>query len=271
MKNKFKEIEVNINPQGVCEITLNRPDKHNAMSRKMIDELEEAGQYLKTQDSIRLVFLQANGKTFCAGGDLNWMKDQEKKSKEGKLVEARALAKMLATMNSLPMPLISIVSGSAFGGGLGLISVSDTVIVSQASKFGLTETRLGLIPATIGPFVIKKLGESYGRNVFFSGKIFDAELAYKMGLVHYVCKDKKEIQLLKLQEIDNILKCSPDAIKKSKELLKSLTGEKAENFFEITTNILANSWESEEGKQGIKAFFDKKPAPWVKKGESNGQ
>ena len=102
-KNKFKEIEVNINSQGVCEVTLNRPDKHNAMNRKMIDELEEAGQYLKTQESIRLVFLQANGKTFCAGGDLNWMKEQEKKSKEGKLVEARALAKMLATMNSLSM------------------------------------------------------------------------------------------------------------------------------------------------------------------------
>ena len=85
MKNKFKEIEVNINPQGVCEITLNRPDKHNAMSRKMINELEEAGQDVKTQDSIRLVFLQANGKTFCAGGDLNWMKEQEKKSKEEKL------------------------------------------------------------------------------------------------------------------------------------------------------------------------------------------
>ena len=270
MKNKFKEIEVNINATGVCEIILNRPDKHNAMNRRMIDELEEAGQYLAKLDSARVVFLQANGTTFCAGGDLNWMKDQEKKPKEGKLVEAKALAKMLATMNTLPMPLISIVSGSAFGGGLGLISVSDTVIVSQNSKFGLTETRLGLIPATIGPFVIKKLGESFGRNVFFSGKIFDANLAYKMGLVHYVCEDKKEIDLLKSQEIDNILKCSPEAIKKSKELLKNLTGEKAENFFELTTDILANSWDSKEGKEGIQAFFEKRPAPWVKKGENNG-
>ena len=111
MKNNFKEIEVRIDSSGVCEITLNRPDKHNAMNRNMIDELEEAGQYVKTQDSIRIVFLEANGKTFCAGGDLNWMKDQEKKTKEGKLVEARALAKMLATMNALPMPLVSIIYG----------------------------------------------------------------------------------------------------------------------------------------------------------------
>ena len=270
MKNKFEEIEVNVDSLGVCEIILNRPDKHNAMNRRMIDELEETARYLTVHESARLVFLQANGTTFCAGGDLNWMKDQEKKSKEGKLVEARALAKMLATMNALPMPLISIVSGNAFGGGLGLISVSDTVIASEASKFGLTETRLGLIPATIGPFVIKKLGESFGRNVFFSGKIFDANLAYKMGLVHYVCGDKKEIDLLKSQEIDNILKCSPHAIKKSKELLRNLTGEKVEKFFELTTNILANSWESEEGKQGIQAFFEKRPAPWVKEGETNG-
>ena len=270
MKNKFEEIEVSVNSLGVCEIILNRPNKHNAMNRRMIDELEETARYLTTHESARLVFLQANGTTFCAGGDLNWMKDQEKKSKEGKLVEARALAKMLATMNALPMPLISIVYGHAFGGGLGLISVSDTVIASEASKFGLTETRLGLIPATIGPFVIKKLGESFGRNVFFSGKIFDANLAYKMGLVHYVCEDKKEIDLLKSQEVDNILKCSPHAVKKSKELLRNITGEKAENFFELTTNILANSWESEEGKQGIQAFFEKRPAPWVKKGETNG-
>ena len=270
MKNKFEEIEVSVNSLGVCEIILNRPNKHNAMNRRMIDELEETARYLTVHESARLVFLQASGTTFCAGGDLNWMKDQEKKSKEGKLVEARALAKMLATMNALPMPLISIVSGNAFGGGLGLISVSDTVIASESSKFGLTETRLGLIPATIGPFVIKKLGESFGRNVFFSGKIFDANLAYKMGLVHYVCEDKKEIDLLKSQEIDNILKCSPHAIKKSKELLRNLTGEKAEKFFELTTNILANSWESEEGKQGIQAFFENRPAPWVKKGDYNG-
>ena len=270
MKNKFEEIEVSVNSLGVCEIILNRPNKHNAMNRRMIDELEETARYLTTHESARLVFPQANGTTFCAGGDLNWMKDQEKKSKEGKLVEARSLAKMLTTMNALPMPLVSIVSGSAFGGGLGLISVSDTVIASEASKFGLTETRLGLIPATIGPFVIKKLGESFGRNVFFSGKIFDATSAYRMGLVHYVCKEKKEIELLKSQEIDNVLKCSPRAIKKSKELLRNLTGEKAENFFELTTNILANSWESKEGKQGIQAFFEKRPAPWVKKGENNG-
>ncbi len=254
----------------VATIEIQRPP-HNFFDYSLIQQIADAMETIDEDKNLRCVVLCAQGKSFCAGGDLNWMKDQEKKSKEGKLVEARALAKMLATMNSLPMPLISIVSGSAFGGGLGLISVSDTVIVSQTSKFGLTETRLGLIPATIGPFVLKKLGESYGRNVFFSGKIFDAELAYKMGLIHYVCKDIKEIQSLKLQEIDNILKCSPDAIKKSKELLKSLTGEKAENFFEITTNILANSWESEEGKQGIKAFFERKPAPWVKKGESNGQ
>ena len=270
MKNKFKEIKLNINSIGVCEITLDRPDKHNAMNRSMIDELEEVGQYLMTLDNVRLVFLQANGKSFCAGGDLNWMKEQEKKTKEGKLFEARALAKMLGTMNSLPIPLISIVSGNTFGGGLGLISVSDTVIATNTSKFGLTETRLGLIPATIGPFVINKLGESFGRNVFFSGKIFDAEFAYRMGLVHYVCKDVEEIEFLKLQEIDNILKCSPEAIKKSKELLKSLSGQKPEEFFELTTNILAESWESKEGKQGIQAFFEKRPAPWVKKGENHG-
>ena len=160
MKNKFEEIEVSVNSLGVCEIMLNRPNKHNAMNRRMIDELEETARYLTVHESARLVFLQASGTTFCAGGDLNWMKDQEKKSKEGKLVEARALAKMLATMNALPMPLISIVSGNAFGGGLGLISVSDTVIASEGSKFGLTETRLGLIPATIGPFVITKCARS---------------------------------------------------------------------------------------------------------------
>ena len=183
---EFSTIKLSVNDKGLASITLSRPEKHNAMNRQMIDELKNAALQITTTKDIRLVLLRAEGRTFCAGGDLNWMKEQEKKSKEGKLVEAKALATMLGSMNSLPVPLISIVEGNAFGGGLGLIAVSDTVIASFNAKFGLTETRLGLIPATIGPFVIKKLGESFGRNLFFSGKIFDSKTAYKTGLVHYI-------------------------------------------------------------------------------------
>ena len=179
------------------------------------------------------------------------------------MLEARALATMLGSMNSLPVPLISIVEGNAFGGGLGLIAVSDTVIASSNAKFGLTETRLGLMPATIGPFVMKKLGESHGRNLFFSGKIFDAMTAHKSGLVHYFCEDTQEIETLVDSEISNIMKCAPGAIRKSKELSQKLSGERPEEFLDLTINILADSWESTEGKEGIKAFFEKSKAPWV--------
>jgi methylglutaconyl-CoA hydratase len=229
----------------------------------MIDELTEAALYLTESENVRLVLLRAEGKTFCAGGDLNWMKEQELKTKGGKLIEAKALANMLGSMNSLPMPLISIVEGNSFGGGLGLISVSDTVIALNDAKFGLTETRLGLIPATIGPFVMKKLGESFGRNLFFSGKIFDAFLAYKSGLIHYLCENTDQIESLVNSEIENIMKCAPGAIRKSKKLCKDLAGNRPEDFLEETINILADSWESEEGKEGIKAFFEKSKAPWV--------
>ena len=157
---ELSTINFDVDKRGVAKITLSRPEKHNAMNRQMIDELKDVAFQITASHNIRLVILRAEGQTFCAGGDLNWMKEQEKKPKEGKLLEARALATMLGSMNSLPVPLISIVEGNAFGGGLGLIAVSDTVIASSNAKFGLTETRLGLIPATIGPFVMKKLGES---------------------------------------------------------------------------------------------------------------
>ena len=260
---EFSTIKLSVNDKGLASITLSRPEKHNAMNRQMIDELKNAALHITTTKDIRLVLLRAEGRTFCAGGDLNWMKEQEKKSKEGKLVEAKALATMLGSMNSLPVPLISIVEGNAFGGGLGLIAVSDTVIALSNAKFGLTETRLGLIPATIGPFVIKKLGESFGRNLFFSGKIFDTKTAYKTGLVHYYCESIEEIELFVNSEIDNIMKCAPGAIRKSKELSMQLSGQRPEDFLDLTTNILAESWESKEGKEGIKAFFEKSKAPWV--------
>lgn len=260
---ELSTINFDVNEKGVAKITLSRPEKHNAMNRQMIDELKDVASEITESHNIRLVILRAEGQTFCAGGDLNWMKEQEKKPKEGKLLEARALATMLGSMNSLPVPLISIVEGNAFGGGLGLIAVSDTVIASSNAKFGLTETRLGLIPATIGPFVMKKLGESYGRNLFFSGKIFDARTAHKSGLVHYFCEDTQEIETLVDSEISNIMKCAPGAIRKSKELSQKLSGERPEEFLDLTINILADSWESTEGKEGIKAFFEKSKAPWV--------
>ena len=261
---ELSTINFNVSDKGVGKITLSRPEKHNAMNRQMIDELKVVASQITASHNIRLVILRAEGQTFCAGGDLNWMKEQEKKPKEGKLVEAKALATMLGSMNSLPVPLLTIVEGNAFGGGLGLIAVSDTVISASNAKFGLTETRLGLIPATIGPFVMKKLGESYGRNLFFSGKIFNARTAHKSGLVHYFCDDNQEIETLVDSEISNIMKCAPGANAITKEIVLSTRNLSREEMIQFAAKGFAKSMLSDEGMEGISSFIEKRKPKWSK-------
>jgi hypothetical protein len=149
-----KTLMISIDERGVARLTLTREDKHNAMSAEMIDELTEAASALGSDGRVRVVVLAGAGKSFCAGGDLEWMRAQFKASRAERIAEARRLAMMFKALNELPKPLIGCVHGSAFGGGIGLISVCDTVIASEAARFGLTEVRLGLIPATISPYVV---------------------------------------------------------------------------------------------------------------------
>ena len=159
-------IDISVDERGVATLTLAREDKHNALSAQMIAELTEAAERLGSDPAVRVVVLSGAGGMFCAGGDLNWMKAQIEADGATRAREAEKLAQMLGALNRLPKPVIGRIEGAAFGGGVGLASVCDVAVCAPETKFGLTETRLGLIPATIGPYVIARMGEGAARRVF---------------------------------------------------------------------------------------------------------
>ena len=169
--------------RGVARLVLNRPEKHNAMSGVMIGELSAAAAELAADDSVRVVVLTGAGDSFCAGGDLGWMRAQMEADSMSRGAEAGRLAAALGALNRLPKPLIGRIQGQAFGGGIGLMSVCDVAVGLRGAKFGLTETRLGLIPATIGPYVLARMGEAMARRVFMSARLFDADEAVRLGLL----------------------------------------------------------------------------------------
>jgi methylglutaconyl-CoA hydratase len=250
----YNTIEVSTDARGIATLTLARPEKHNAMNSQMMTEITAATQVLAADDKVRAVVLAAHGKSFCAGADLNWMRAQAVQDRAGKIAEARVLANMLAGLNALPKPLIARVEGNAYGGGIGLMAVCDIVVAVNTTRFALTETKLGLIPATIGPFVLRRMSETYARQVFFTAKPFDTELALRAGLVSAICA-ADEMDACIEAEIKPILQTAPGAVAEAKALLQQMQGRNVENDIEMTVNALANRWETDEAQQRIAAFF----------------
>ena len=258
---EFQTIILDIDDFGIANLTLNRPDKHNAMNAEMIAELSEAAKLCASDPAIRAVVLRANGKSFCAGGDLAWMRAQADADRAGKIKEASALSSMLLDLYKLPKPLIAVVQGAAYGGGIGLMSVCDIVLADPKCKFSLTETKLGLIPATIGPFVVKRLGEGAARQIFFSGKLFDAADAQKLGLVSSVTDDLEQAVAM---EIKSILKTAPQASARAKALCLKLSGGVSKEDIDHSIEALADAWESDEAQHGISSFFAQTKPDWAK-------
>lgn len=261
----FETIRLDIDAPGIATVTLARPDKHNAMNARMIRELTEAAAALAGDNSARAVILAAEGRTFCAGGDLNWMREQAGKDRAGKMEEARALAGMLGAWNALPKPVVARVQGAAYGGGLGLMAVADIAICADDATFALTETRLGLIPATIGPFVVAKLGAAFARQVFFNAKPFGPDFALRCGLVARVAP-AGDLDAAARDESEAFLACAPGAVADAKALARRLAAGDPADLAEMTAGALADRWETEEARAGIAAFFAKEPPPWRRDG-----
>jgi methylglutaconyl-CoA hydratase len=259
----FNNIRLEQDKRGVATLTLNRPDKHHAFNAEMIAEMTEAAELLKSDEAVRVVVLAAEGPSFCAGGDLMWMKAQYDADRAGKITEATHLAMMLKAFHDLPKPVIARVQGQAFGGGLGLMAVADQVIAVDDTRFALTETKLGLIPATIGPFVIAKIGGAKARSVFITGSMMTAEQACHLGLVsHVVSRDGLDDALAR--EVNTALKAAPGAMARAKAMLRQITSPNLDAEIALAIDHLADCWESEETQEGIAAFFDKTPPPWLK-------
>ena len=254
----FETLLFNQDKRGVVSLTLNRPEKRNALSAKMIEELTDFTSML-TPDT-RAVVIQGAGKLFCAGGDLDWMNNQIKADRLTRISEARKLAMMLRALNEIPVPLIGKLHGAAYGGGVGLACVCDFVISSSNVKFGFTETRLGLIPSTIGPYVVGKMGEAKAREVFMSGQIFNEVEAKKLNIVSEISENLDQSVE---SHLNPYLQTAPKAVGEAKALLRSLGPRIDEQVIEGTIERLADIWEGEEASHGIDAFLNKTKPRWI--------
>lgn len=258
----METIRIETDHRGVATLWLARADKHNALSARMIDELTEAASTLGTDPEVRAVVLAAEGRTFCAGGDLAWMQEQMRADAATRRQGARRLATMLNAMNELPKPLIGRVHGNAFGGGVGMISVCDLAIGVHGARFGLTETRLGLIPATISPYVLARMGEDKARRVFMSARIFEAAEALALNLLASVV-DAEDLDAAVEDEVVPYLSVAPGAVAEAKHLARALGPRIDEAVIEDTVDRLIRVWEGSEATEGIAAFFDRRPPPWA--------
>ncbi len=258
----YETITLTTDARGIATLTLNRPEKHNVLNAQMIDEITAVTGEIAADGAIRAVILSGGtAKSFCAGGDLGWMREQMSADRATRMSEARKLADMLQGLNSLPKPLIGRVHANAFGGGVGLISVCDVAIGVEGAKLGLTETRLGLIPATISPYVIARMGESRARRVFMSGRIFEAAEAKELGLLARVVMPEAVDAIIE-REVAPYLTASPTAVAASKALARSLGPVIDDAIIDDTVNRLADTWETDDAREGIAAFFEKRPARW---------
>jgi len=256
------ELAVEVDGRGVATVTLNRVEKHNALSSALIAGLTEAAARLGADPEVRVVVLTGAGESFCAGGDLDWMRAQMAADGATRGAEARKLAAMLGALNTLPKPLIGRVQGQAFGGGVGLISVCDIAVGVETARFALTETRLGLIPATIGPYVAARLGEAAARRVFLSGRRFDAAEAVALGLLSRAVP-AEALDAATEAEVAPFLACAPGAVARAKALLRRLGPVIDEAAVEDSIAALVACWEDDEALEGIGAFFERRKASWV--------
>ncbi len=252
----------NVNSCGVAEITLNRPEIRNAFDDKLISQLTDRFKQAESTPEVRVILLNATGKHFSAGADLNWMKGMVNASIEENLADAKRLAQLMFTINHNKKPVVTRVQGAAFGGAIGLIACSDIIIADKDSKYALSEVKLGLSPATISPYVIDAIGQRRARHLFLTGEVFDAEKAMEIGLVSEIVpttslNDRTE------QIIALLLTNGPIALTKTKSLIEHVAKSvRDQQLTDYTCQLIADLRVSEEGQEGLSAFFEKRPPQW---------
>ena len=247
----------------VFRITMNRPRVHNAFNAAMIRELTEAFRMAKDDGEVRVVVLTGSGESFCAGADLNWMREIIHYSYEQNLAESLQVAELMKAIYVLPKPTLARINGAVIGGGTGLLSACDIAVASDKARFGLSEIKIGLIPAAIGPYVIRRIGESAAHELFLTGERFDARRALEVGLVNRVVPhenlDVAVDEILRL-----LLGSAPEAMAKCKELLQKVPAMTLEEAKGFTAEMIARLRVSSEGQEGMASFLEKRKPRWAK-------
>ncbi len=263
----YQTLKADLDSRGVLTVSLNRPEIRNAFNETLIEELGTVFGKDALKPEVRIVVFKGEGPVFSAGGDLNWMKKSVDLTYDENLKDTRILSQMFATLNECPKPVIGAVHGAAIGGGVGLVSICDYVIATQETQFSLSEVRLGIVPACIGPFVISKIGATHARSLFISAERFLAPKAKEIGLIHEVVKDQTELSGAVDRLLGNMLQCGPNAMSVAKRLVLDLSWPERRiqqaDYLEYVSKTLADLRISKEGQEGLRAFLEKRKPSWI--------
>ena len=259
-------------PDGViARVTLARPDVHNAFDASVIAELRAtfAGLAREDPDQLRVVVLAGDGPSFCAGADVSWMRAAMALDVEGNEQDAMAMADMFETIDTCPVPVIARVHGAALGGGMGLCAVSDLVVAESGTRFGFTETRLGILPAVIAPFVVAKIGDSHARALFPGGRRFDAVRAQRIGLIHEVVEGEEALDDAVDAAIGDVLASGPTAVRAAKAIVREVRGLGHGSAKWHTARVIARQRVTDEAREGFAAFDEKRRPKWEPPGDTD--
>ncbi len=262
MQQKYEHLTVSTEG-SVVQVILDRPEVHNAFNRKLIEELTAVFASIEAQvpGEVRAVVLSGSGRTFCAGADVNWMRASLDFTREENVADASRMADMFATIDRCPAVVICRVHGAALGGGAGLAAVSDIVVAEQNARFAFSEAKLGIAPAVISPFVLRKIGLSHARALFFTAERFDSARALQIGLVHrVVATESLDDEVSRL--VSEVLSSSPLAIARAKQLIAQVPTMSSSEARSATTEAIADLRASPHGQEGLRAFLEKRQPEW---------
>jgi methylglutaconyl-CoA hydratase len=257
----YKTLNVDF-ADSVLSVTLNRPEVHNAFNDELIAEAIAVFTSIEDRQDIRAVVLRGDGPNFCAGADLNWMSRMVSYTRDENIRDSSLLAKMYALIDDCPFPVVGRIQGAAIGGGVGLVSVCDIAIATSDAKFGLSEVKLGILPAVISPYVIGKIGASHARALFLTGERFDAERALRIGLVHRVVESASLDEAVG-ETLKQLRSSGPEAVRECKKLIRFVSANERVDSIPYTIDAIATRRTSDEGQAGMSAFLAKQKAPWV--------
>lgn len=255
-------VRIDSTPDGVVFVTINRPQKKNAFDAPTIAALYEAFETLQGADHVRVVFVRGSGGTFCAGADLAWMRDAADWSESDNRDDAIGLAKMLKALHDVPALTVALVEGAAMGGGAGIVAACDMAVAVRGAKFAFSEVKLGLIPATIAPYVVEAVGARRARQLFLTGNIFDADYAAHAGLIDMVLPEGSMDEFISMLS-DSLAGNAPGAMGDAKRLVHHVAEHKLDtSLIEDTARRIARARVSPEGQEGVRAFLDKRQPSW---------
>ena len=246
----------------VLRLTLNRPEVRNAFDEQLIAALTAAAAEAAEDGTLRAVVLGGNGKTFCAGADIGWMSKAIAYTQRENLSDAEDLSRMLERLDTLALPLVGRIHGAALGGGVGLAAVCDIVVAAEDAVFALSEVKLGIVPAVVAPYVLRKIGVSAARELFLTGARFSAARAKEIGLVHEIVP-VEDLDAAIGRRLIEILSAGPKAVGIAKALIREIAGANPRDVIGLTTNTIASQRVSEEGQEGLLAFLEKRKPHWI--------